>query len=319
MIILVCLLCTDVFLNEILIAILIRLSPIPLTVLAMYLIFYGIKIYKRGVYIGVKKKSYKDLQTLNRDINDNYSPAIVSYLYNQQIELKKDLVASLLNLEARGYIKRDIENQYCIKKLECSELGKDDLYLYNEIKENNLQNISYKEWFKCIAEEYDNKKFYKKKRILDFWKTIGKQLIINIIIFKIINYIYVNTEGEIAAMRLIMYSGIFLIAANILFFAIYYSVRKAIYKNKIVLSNYGKQELKKWIKFENFIKEYTLIKEKSANDMIIYGKFIPYAMVLNLNTDYINEADKIFGEFKSKELEITLEKEEVLNEIFGKM
>ena len=53
--------------------------------------------------------------------------------------------------------------------------------------------------------------------------------------------------------------------------------------------------------------------------MIIYGKFIPYAMVLNLNTDYINEADKIFGEFKSKELEITLEKEEVLNEIFGKM
>lgn len=300
---------------------------IPITLIIITTI-YCMKIYKKGIYIGLKRQTYKDLETLNRDIDNNYSPAIVSYLYNQQIELKKDLVASLLNLETRGYIKRNFNNQFFIKNMNYSELGKDDLYLYNAIKNNDLQNILGYEWLECVIDEYEKKKFYEKnklydtkKQIIDFSKMLLKQVIANIIIFKIINYIciYVNSKNEIAATALIMYTMLYLLAANVLFFIMYCKVKISIYKNKIVLSKSGKEELKKWIKFENFIKKYTLIEEKTAEDMMIYGEFLPYAMVLNLNKDYINEAEKIFGIKKSKELEIILEKEEILNEIFGKI
>ena len=66
------------------------------------------------------------------------------------------------------------------------------------------------------------------------------------------------------------------------------------------LSSYGESELKKWMKFKKFIQEYTLLKERSIEEIAIYESYIPYAIALDVNVQYKNTQFDIFDE---KEME----------------
>ena len=50
------------------------------------------------------------------------------------------------------------------------------------------------------------------------------------------------------------------------------------------------QNLMATSKFKRFIKNYTLIKDRKIEEIIIYEKYIPYAMVLGINKEY-NQKD----------------------------
>ena len=52
------------------------------------------------------------------------------------------------------------------------------------------------------------------------------------------------------------------------------------------LNRKGKDELIKWIKFKKFIKEYSLIKDRKIEEVVLYEKYIPYAMALGINKEY---------------------------------
>lgn len=44
--------------------------------------------------------------------------------------------------------------------------------------------------------------------------------------------------------------------------------------------------MKKWDKYKNFLKDYTLIKNRKIDSVIVLEKHIAYATVLNVNKDY---------------------------------
>ena len=60
------------------------------------------------------------------------------------------------------------------------------------------------------------------------------------------------------------------------------------------LNENGKSELVKWIKFKKFIKDYTLLKDREIEEIVIYEKYIPYAMALNINKEYNDEKIRDF-------------------------
>lgn len=70
------------------------------------------------------------------------------------------------------------------------------------------------------------------------------------------------------------------------------------------LTSKAKEELKNWIRFRNFINSYTLLKDKKFEEIAIYEKYIPFAMVLNVNKKYTNEMIKILGK---EEINILIE------------
>ena len=76
------------------------------------------------------------------------------------------------------------------------------------------------------------------------------------------------------------------------------------------LSSYGENELKKWMKFKNFIKEYTLLKERTIEEIAIYESYIPYAIVLDVNVQYKNTEFDIFDE---KEMESIINESDSAN------
>ena len=47
------------------------------------------------------------------------------------------------------------------------------------------------------------------------------------------------------------------------------------------------------MKFKKFIEEYTLIEERSIEETLIFEKYIPYAMALNINKKYKSKYLKV--------------------------
>ncbi|MBO4815886.1 MAG: hypothetical protein J5507_02950 [Clostridia bacterium] len=86
---------------------------LPCLLNPMSLFIYGVLFFilYRKLYPIIRKKyytieNYKDFQTLQRDINCNYNPSIVSMLIDNNIEIK-DIVADIMNLYAKKYIVLD--------------------------------------------------------------------------------------------------------------------------------------------------------------------------------------------------------------------
>ena len=46
--------------------------------------------------------------------------------------------------------------------------------------------------------------------------------------------------------------------------------------------------MKRWDKYKKFLQDYTLIKERKIDSVIVLEKHIAYATVLNVNKDYTN-------------------------------
>ena len=53
-----------------------------------------------------------------------------------------------------------------------------------------------------------------------------------------------------------------------------------------IYTSAGVKEMKRWDKYKNFLKDYTLIKNRKIDSVIVLEKHIAYAIVLNVNKDY---------------------------------
>ena len=56
------------------------------------------------------------------------------------------------------------------------------------------------------------------------------------------------------------------------------------------------------MKFKRFIQEYTLLKERSIEEIAIYESYIPYAIALDVNVQYKNTSFDIFDGMNLEEM-----------------
>jgi len=281
-----------------------------LIIITVGIVFYILfRIYKK-LYINLRNtnlhiKSYNDLNSLNRDINIEYSPAIVSYLFNQKLENKKDILATILNLYNKNAIiinKNSTEYEFLAKDdINRLNLNEDEKYLYDCCVENK-EEFSIIKWNNIVLNEYDKYGFSNKNSTE---KTNNKTIGIFCIIILFISIIITSFIGDPIVEKIGFSEGVFIIKFFICIFvfviiSLILSTISAfnslsIY-TRIKLTKKGKDEIKKWIKFKKFIKNYTLIKDRKIEEVVLYEKYIPYAMVLNINKEYNNKFLKEFIE-----------------------
>lgn len=196
----------------------------PIIILAVAFIIINtiyVKYYKIIRNFKYKLDIKKENVEFNREINVDYSPSIVSYLYNQKIELEKDLISDILNLYARKII--DIR----LKEDNTYEIIMDrdkyeDLYWKNKLLENDRYilhtivqkrfNFKYEEWQTKIKNVYrkhlmnneedktnkhkndSDMSYYIKMSIIIFFITIILKLLLRNRFFrKFINIYYIGS------------------------------------------------------------------------------------------------------------------------------
>ena len=238
------------------------------------------------------KATYNDIIIMNRDIDVDYSPAVLSYLYNLKLEPKKDILATILNLynkkvmtiekNGNGY------NFIPLKNADLRKLTLDEKYIYCHFIENkeNIGLFSSKDWEKNVIEEFEKYHFSKEKK-----PTFNNKIFytISIVITLITTFLASDKLfGEDPFIDILLSILFFIIISPIIMILVGIVCSTVLNIIEIIskLNLKGKNELIKWIKFKKFIKEYSLIKDRKIEEIVLYEKYIPYAMALGINKEY---------------------------------
>lgn len=281
----------------------------PIFIVIYIAILFGILvfIYKKYRNLKYQKESDEDINYLNRDISTDYPPSIVGYLFNQKLRYK-DLIADIMELYAKKIINISKSNEQGKTKIHFyleegdyrnQVTSQSQLYIIRTlIKDQQNVNFDFSSWKRLVLEEYKIRKFAKEQNDDKSKKIIFIMIICMVIIGGIIGWIGGSKTG-FAIMTMIVgaIGGAFLGTIIGYLFA---NFMKSSENTNVFLSFYGESELKKWMKFKKFIKEYTLLKERTIEEIAIYESYIPYAIALDVNVQYKNTKFEIFDE---KEME----------------
>ncbi len=277
----------------------------PILIILYIAILFGVClfIYKKYRNLKYQKESYEDINYLNRDISTEYPPSIVGYLFNQKLRYK-DLIADIMELYAKKIINISKSNEQGEHKIHFYLQEEDyrnkvtsqsQLYIIRTlINDNQNVNFDYRTWKQYVLEEYKIRKFAKEKNDDKSKKIILIMIICMVIIGGIIGWGIGNKDGFVFMTMIVgMLGGAFIGTLVGYQFA---NFMKSSENTNVFLSPYGENELKKWMKFKKFIQEYTLLRERTIEEIAIYESYIPYAIVLDVNVQYKNTKFDIFDE-----------------------
>lgn len=275
------------------------------------LLYFSIKIitYVRN-YIKVIFSENKDIYI--RDVFVKYSPAVLGLLNNNNINDKRDFIATILNIYSKDAIDLEkVNGQIKIKDLNntdvvLNDLEEDERYVYYVLTKNNDFDID--KWHSIVQRQLDKRKFVKKEKT-SVLKKILKISLITLLIFILLFVIYLiamifipSKEKFILNTPNMIYGlGTALVAVSIsiaLLKALMMISKRQFIKDD--LKNYtdkGALEVLKWKKFEKFIREFSMIENAEVESVKLWDKYIAYAMALNINKSYkseeLNELNKI--------------------------
>lgn len=259
---------------------------IAVVILGYIILRLGTEIYNK-----FKSRISKDKGIYIRDMEVEYSPAILSYLQNQKIEKEKDIMACILDLCAKRYLNiiKEKDDVYSIgigTNTDIKNLPLDEKYLYDKIVKK--QKINFSKWKSIIIEEFNKYKFLKNTKISLYVVFLILYFII-MILLAIINNLNsnINLDSGVNFMVLIFFTAMELAFLEPIIRIISEKLRKGEYISGIY-TNAGAKEMKRWDKYKNYLQDYTLIKEKKIDSVMVLEKHIAYATVLNVNKDYTN-------------------------------
>ena len=289
-------------------------NPITITGIVGILGYTYVECSKKIKNIIYTNKSYNDLQSLNRDIEANYQPSIVAILANGTLD-RRDLVADIMNLYDNKIIQveKNQNQTYVISQRENANIEKlceSDKYIVNNLIRHN-RKFDFKIWNNLVREQFKKLNFCKESKNI----TAKKQLLIGLLIVivgAIIGAILFGKENTLVGVCLGSAVALILDVALLMFSC--FTDSNKLKQSK--LNENGKQELMKWIKFKNFISQYTLLNEKNIEDVVIFEKYIPFAMVLGVNKNY---KDTIYALFDENEIQKLLDDIDISGNVFNNL
>lgn len=302
----------------------------------LLIVFYPIlfiPFQKLWKIITIKRETVKSCMsdgTMEREINLNYSPAFISLLLDRKIEAPKDLLADILNLMYKKVLRVDMEssdNQRLLidyENLKSTKISKEELYIIKHI-ENNLNGNNSAFNFE-IFEQEAKKQFVEdgfdiNDKVKKYLKGLPKALMyavrnwaVIILMPSIIWTVFYTAIPVIANIKLggweeLIFQGfgMFILmpvsAFIVMGICIWLGKRiKNVMKPPIVLSEKGKVEYAKILKFKYFLEEYTLIKDKKIDSMILLDWYIPYAVALGINKGYKKDIEEILAKINLEKI-----------------
>lgn len=222
------------------------------------------------------KKSENEIKSKDyyRDINPKITPAIGALVVDKYLEKNEAILATILDLNVRKYIDIKKEND----KLEINILNKniDSLYLHEKyviesIKSNSIiELVKFKELVEkdCVEE----KLFEENNKPKIFVIIIFLLLLLTAIIFGIISQY--NVINKVLYATIAKYSIIGLIIFVVI---LRISIGQTSDYN---LTEEGKKVAKENKELKNFLKDYTLLKERDINYLMLADRYLPFALAL---------------------------------------
>ncbi len=263
---------------------------IAFILLIWFIISFVIKLKNRIVLI-----KYNEPEIYVRDVAVEYSPAVLSYLINNKIETNKDLSATLLDLCTKNVVSleqskddkievTDLQNNSAIEQLQ-----PDEFYAYNMFI-SGINHSKVTEWKLIVEREYKKHKFSKPHKADLSSYLYGIYFVCFVTVFiSICCGISIDADFLMKALLI----GFFSVWESV----IALSVKSMFTKNlkPSFVDSYtrkGAIELNRWKKFKKFMEDYTLVKDKDYNDIVILGKYLSYSIALGINKNCDSELYK---------------------------
>lgn len=141
-----------------------------------------------------------------RELPNNFGVAIASLIVDSSIENKKDIIAVILDLCAKGYLEleKDFNNNYNIKILnnDINQLLPNEQYVIRSITDGKLKQFNYTQWYNCckndairlgLITEDNNNINAQRKRKSSFLKKLFK---LSVLIGTIVMFILVFNANQ---------------------------------------------------------------------------------------------------------------------------
>lgn len=304
-------------------------NPIFFNVLVVFNVFFC--NYCLYVISGVLKgkrainKENKYLKKINpyiyfRELPNFFGIGVTTLLMDSTIENYKDIVAVILDLCAKKHLNLVKQgDKYIIKVLK----GIDDSLLSNEkyilslVLNNDIKNISYKEWFNyCMQDginlglythkvpknKLNNPVFSRQERIK---KDNKVKLIISLILPCLLFLLTFSSDLILA-----IFSSVILFGISYLILTIIFNIKlffREMFKeakyhrnqnyvnqlnNKLTRTDKGVNELHKLYSFKAFIKDFGHFVDKKPEEVVLWDRYLSYAQVFGLTKEIMESGYK---------------------------
>lgn len=251
-----------------------------------------------------------------RELPNNFGVGVTSLLFDSTIENKKDIVAVILDLCAKKYLKLEkVNDRYVIRVLKGIDayLLANELYILSLIIDNNLKNLDYQIWFNYCVD--DGKRldlyYYETKRRTYYFNPhdkFDKAIEVNnklkyvlSIAFGVLFFFSIKDQYDLVTIILRTAAATF--GAFIALLVIFYIINLVVLfigmgkrssdanyenemKNKLTRTKKGVQELQKLYSFKAFMEDFGRFVDKNAEEVVLWDRYLSYAQVFGL-TDQI--------------------------------
>lgn len=246
-----------------------------------------------------------------RELPNHFGIGVNTLLIDSKIENEKDIVAVILDLCAKKYLKLfKLENKYIINVLNYTNdcLLENEKYIMKYISQNKVKDINYNEWYKLCLEDGKNLNLYTEykgnKKSFSFFEKFGtvgniiKNIIVVLIsILMVIAVLDVNNSFSIISaifsgiMCFIMLSFIAQLAYSVLCFIVY-SIQEIInaginsyndeMSNNLKRTDKGLEEYYKLKSFANFLDDFGAFAQKEPEEIVLWDYYLSYGQVFGL-------------------------------------
>lgn len=205
----------------------------------------------------------------------------LSYMLNSGLEKEKDFLATILNLVAKKCIKIEkIGEQFKIVDLDYNieTLMEDEKYVYDWLVSKDKSGYSYSAWRQIIVKSVYKKKIFEKTQ----YSIVAKMFKVFIVIFMIVGILTVT--GVIYEHKTL--SIILFILLGTIFAITFISNLITQFMNKKTYTRKGAKIIRQWNYFKKYLKAYSNLNKAEIESIVIWEKYLAYAVVLGVNIDY---------------------------------
>lgn len=278
-----------------------------IAIVGNWIILFTLPIYYYLFYflekVALKKIENKNIvEELNieyyRNIIDNYSPAMLSVIYDGRLDFNKDLMLSVLYLKTKGYI--SIEEDSIVQIKEDNNISDDLKIILSSLNFFMKDNLSYTDNYGRVKDT-DAGKFHKNwpksvfKKIVDSGLAIERKEKKSPNLLSIILFI----EGIVMLM---------IDEQLISFFAFALSLSLTTYILKYLTFAYNQYPKTQsgyelYIKLrglKKFMRDYSKLNERQLSELELWDDYMLYTIMFNKNTRLNKEFKKLFQDLKYK-------------------
>ena len=264
---------------------------------------------KNNIEIKKIEDNYKDVHKYEyyREIINEYSPAVLSLVYNRKIKYSDTLVATILDLKLKNYI--DIEDEGIkILKKETKNLLQNEKLIYEKLeRKKNTKRITN---FKDVANIFSNTYFKKEWKTKIKMEAEEKKLCSSrLVAFDVLEKIFIISFFTFLIIPLLLIAGklnfnittniniityLIIVTVHCVLMCSTGALRKFNERNFFVRTKEGVDLQCKMSGLKNYIKDYSKLEERALNELVLWEDYLIYTIIFDLKGNLDKEVERLY-------------------------